>query len=89
MKQILLYNTAIGSINLGDAIISASARAALAPLLADAFVMQMSTHTPAGRFYLKHFVRSAELRFVLGSNLLMGRLNGRFRRHSGRQALTV
>ena len=79
MKQVLLYDPAIGSINLGDAIISASARTALAPLLSDAFVMRMSTHTPAGRFYLRHFVRSVDLRFVLGSNLLMGHLNGRFR----------
>ena len=79
MKKVLLFDPAIGSINLGDHIISAAAREALQPLLQDSFVIDMSTHTPIGIFYQKHFMQDIDLKFVLGSNLLMGKLNGRFR----------
>lgn len=77
--KILLYDPAIASINTGDHIISESARKQLHFLLENSHILSVSTHLPIGRFYFKHFMQGFDYKFVLGSNLLMGRLNGRFR----------
>ena len=62
MKKVLLFDPAIGSINLGDHIIKRAAREALQPLLQDSFVIDMSTHTPIGIFYQKHFMQDIDLK---------------------------
>lgn len=76
-NRVVLYDPAISSLNLGDEIISDSARRQLAPLLDQAYVVDVSTHMPASH-YLR-LVKDADHRFVLGSNLLRGRMNGLFR----------
>lgn len=75
--RVVLYDPAISSMNLGDHIISDSARKHLSPLLEQAYVVDVSTHLPASA-YLRH-LRGADERFVLGSNLLRGRMNRLFR----------
>jgi len=76
-KRVVLYNPALSSINLGDHIIASSAKQHLGPLIDDAFVVEVSTHLPPSR-YMRIF-KEADFRFVLGSNLLRGRMNGIFR----------
>lgn len=76
--KIVLYDPALSSMNLGDHIISESAKRELAELLDPAFVVDVSTHLPVSLLYLRH-LRSADLKLVLGSNLLRGRMNGVFR----------
>lgn len=77
LKRVILYNPAISSINLGDHIIAAGAKEHLRPVIDDAFQVEISTHLPPS-LYMRIF-RKADYRFVLGSNLLRGRMNGIFR----------
>jgi hypothetical protein len=76
-QKVVLYDPSISSLNLGDEIISNGAKRHLAPLLDRSFTVSVSTHMPASA-YLRH-LRDADYKFVLGSNLLRGRMNGLFR----------
>lgn len=78
MKKIILYNPAVSSLNLGDEIIFEGVKDALRPLLADNYIIHVSTHLPVSRFYAD-LLGDADARYVCGSNLLRNyyRLNFR------------
>lgn len=76
-KKILLLNPSIGSLNLGDHIIFQGAYNQIENLLKDSFIVEISTHSPIAK-YLK-CIKEFDLRFVCGSNLLRGKMNGIFR----------
>lgn len=78
MKRAVIYDPSVSSINLGDHIIADSARRQLAPLLEGAFEVTVSTHLPVSVMYARILLR-ADHRFVLGSNLLRGKMNRAFR----------
>ncbi len=77
MPTVLLYDPAVSSLNVGDHIISDSCDRELAPLLADAFAVRISSHLPVSRYLT--YMETPKYRFVCGSNLLRGRMNARFR----------
>jgi len=76
-KQVVLFNPAISSLNMGDHIIFDGANKGLDEILNDAFVVEVSTHLPVSR-YLRH-TKEFDYRFVCGSNLLRGKMNRLFR----------
>lgn len=78
MKRLLLVNPGISSLNLGDEIISDGVKNQLAPLIDKSFTTEVSSHTSISLQYMKA-IGDCDLKFVCGSNLLMGKLNGRFR----------
>ncbi|GAB7306466.1 MULTISPECIES: polysaccharide pyruvyl transferase family protein [Enterococcus] len=69
MNKILLHNPGIGTLNIGDQIISDSAKKQLSSLLKQSFVSEISTHMPNSYYYMRLF-RDMDFSFVLGSNLL-------------------
>ncbi len=77
MPTVLLYDPAVSSLNRGDHIISDSCDRVLAPLLAESFVVRVSSHLPVSRYL--SYVGRVDHRFVCGSNLLRGCMNARFR----------
>ena len=78
IKKIVLYNPAISSINLGDHIISAACKEHLKPIIANDMSIEISTHLPVSNLYLG-LIEDVRYSFVLGSNLLMPKLDARFR----------
>jgi polysaccharide pyruvyl transferase WcaK-like protein len=79
MEKILLFNPAISSINLGDEIISQSSKKYIYQIFKSrSFYVDIPTHTPISNNYLNYF-KDSKLRFVLGTNLLQGKMNGSFR----------
>lgn len=72
MKKVVLYEPSIGSNNTGDSIIVDAAKDALASYLDDAFIIELPTHTPVTKEYLKllNGYRS-DANIVCGSNLLV------------------
>lgn len=73
MRKIVLFDPSITSLNMGDHIIVEAARRQLAGVLSGSFEVSVSTHMPVS-WNLRR-VADADLRFVLGSNILAGRLN--------------
>lgn len=78
MKNIAVMDTSIMSFNLGDQIIMESARKGLSPILKNAFVINMPTHSPLFHRYefslrgTNSFSQSldmVDLKFVCGTNL--------------------
>jgi hypothetical protein len=69
MKKITLYSPGLASYNLGDKIISESAKEQLSYLLDSSFVTEIPTHTPHSFYYMRPLIKN-DLKFVLGSNLL-------------------
>ena len=69
MKKILLLDPGVSSMNLGDKIISDSAKRQIEFLLNKSFVTEISTHMPMTYYYMRLLKNSDHL-FVLGSNLL-------------------
>lgn len=69
MKNIILYNPAISSMNIGDAIIGEGAKDNLDFLLKDSFIVEVSTHLPMSFYYMR-YLKNADFKFVCGSNLL-------------------
>lgn len=67
--QVVLFNPALASQNLGDEIISTSACKWLQPLFTDEFVLHVSSHQKMS-FRYKRYLNDSKLTFVLGSNLL-------------------
>lgn len=78
MKKIILYNPEISSLNLGDGIIAEACKNNLNPILKDAMCVEISTHMPISNYYMR-VIGNYDLSFVLGSNLLMPKMNGIFR----------
>ncbi|HEM5123377.1 TPA: polysaccharide pyruvyl transferase family protein [Streptococcus suis] len=78
LNKIVLYNPAISSLNMGDHIIADAAKGQLDFVLKDAFTVEVSTHLPISRMYLRH-TKDFDLRFVCGSNLLRGKMDRLFR----------
>lgn len=67
--QIILFDPALASQNIGDEIISSSACKWLQPLFRDEFVLHVSSHQKMS-FRYKRYLNDSKLTFVLGSNLL-------------------
>lgn len=78
LQTVLLFNPSTSSINLGDEIIARSAKEELKPLTEGRWTMEISTHLPLSWNFMRS-IRQAEWKFVLGSNLLRGRMNGLWR----------
>ena len=79
MKYIGMFDTSIMSRNQGDHIIMESVRRELKPVLQDAFVINLPTHSPLFRRItalqrsqtnLRNMLKSFDLKFVGGTNLL-------------------
>lgn len=78
MKQTLLINPANSSLNLGDEIIVDGVKKQIDFIIGKTFVTSVSSHLPLSYMY-KKAIGKCDFKFVCGSNLLMGRLNGRFK----------
>lgn len=76
MKNIILFDTAVGTTNKGDDIIMQSATKGLAPILKGNYVVNMPTHiTPfswlqSKMWWKAKWVKAADLKFICGTNLL-------------------
>ena len=78
MKKIIRYNPSLTTLNMGDCIIFESIVQQLAPLFEDSFNVDVSTHLPIS-YVFSNLLKDADYKFVCGTNLLMGKLNGIFR----------
>lgn len=86
MRQILLFDTAIATTNLGDEIILESVKQGLAPILYEALTFRLGTHIEnysakqLGNDNWKYqaLCERADFKFVCGTNLLADSLKGRF-----------
>lgn len=76
MNKVALFDTAIGTSNLGDEIIMESCLAALNPLLARSLCIRFGTHIQNYPFWQKYrnfkyeIADSCDFKFILGTNLL-------------------
>lgn len=77
MKNIVLFDTAIGSSNQGDQIIYDSVVDSMSEILDDAFCLRLGTHISnynLFQFYKKNvkqvFYENADLKFICGTNLI-------------------
>jgi len=77
MNKFILFNTAVGSLNLGDQIINESVNRELLEIIDDGFVAEFSTHTPVTHFYQNNernaiikFADSCKYKFIAGTNIL-------------------
>jgi len=78
LNKILLFNPAISSLNMGDHIISEACKEHLEEVLFQNMNIEISTHLPVSNIYMK-IIKNVKYSFVIGSNLLMPKMNGRFR----------
>lgn len=69
MKKIVLHSPSISSMNIGDEIITESAKKGLENLLEGSFVTEVSTHLPMSWYYMR-YLKDSDYNFVMGSNLL-------------------
>lgn len=69
MKKIVLLDPGVSSTNVGDEIISDSAKKQLNPILKNNFYTSVSTHLPMSYYYMR-LLKDSDYNFVLGSNLL-------------------
>lgn len=67
--QVVLFDPGCASQNIGDEIISSSARRWINPLFENAFIIRVSTHQKMS-FRYRRFLNDSKAYFVLGSNLL-------------------
>jgi len=77
MKKIVLYNPSITTLNVGDNIIFDSVERELAPVLEGAFRVDVSTHLPMNKLFLR-LLSDADYKFACGTNLLRN-MHERFR----------
>lgn len=77
MKNILIFNTAVGSMNTGDYIINESGRNALEDITDGALVLESTTHLPASHWYQNNsksarirYADKSDYKFIIGTNLL-------------------
>lgn len=80
MKKIVIGDTSVGTLNLGTEIIMRYSYGALKPVIDGNLVITIPTHTPAFHSYqmksdLAKWVKSADYRFICGSNLLASRMS--------------
>lgn len=73
MKTLILFDPSIGSLNVGDSIISDSIKEVVTSRFRDFFVCQLPTQTPVSRKIARRF-QNAEVKLVLGSNLLQSHM---------------
>ena len=78
MKKIIRYNPSLTTMNMGDFVIFDSIEKQLGQLFKDAFNIDVSTHLPIS-YVFSNLLNEADYKFVCGTNLLMGKLNGIFR----------
>lgn len=78
LKETLLFNPAISSLNMGDHIIADGVKNQLSPLINNSFFVEVSTHLPISNSYMRH-LKNVDYKFVGGSNLLRGKMNRPFR----------
>lgn len=78
INNTVLFDPAISSLNIGDHIISESAKKQIRPIIENDFIVEVSTHLPISRMYMRH-LKNSEQKFVLGSNLLRGKMDRIFR----------
>ncbi|WMJ22942.1 polysaccharide pyruvyl transferase family protein [Paludicola sp. MB14-C6] len=78
IKTFILFSPAISSLNIGDEIIVDSCKKYLKPLLHNSYVVEFATHVPVTNMYMS-FIGNINHKFVLGSNLLMPKMNQSFR----------
>lgn len=78
MRKIIRYNPSLTTLNMGDFIIFDSIKRELRELFDDAFNIDVSTHLPIS-YIFTNLLKDADYKFVCGTNLLMGKLNGIFR----------
>lgn len=78
MKHTLFINPAESSLNLGDEIIADSVIRQLSFFTKNTFQTSISSHLPLSYMY-KKAIGKCDYKFVCGSNLLMGKLNKRFK----------
>ncbi len=90
MKKVVIFDTAIGTTNLGDEIILQCLEEQLAFLLDNCFLMRFSTHTknmPLSRYFLEtpkiQFSYEADFKLIMGTNLLGLILSGNYGDGSG------
>ncbi|THE09064.1 polysaccharide pyruvyl transferase family protein [Bacillus timonensis] len=69
MKKVVLYSPGLSSMNLGDKIIAESAKEGIDYILNESFTTEVATHLPQSFYYMR-YLKNADLKFVLGSNLL-------------------
>lgn len=69
MRKILLENPGIATFNLGDQIISDSAKNELNSLFANDFIVEVSTHLPLNFYFGRRF-KNFDHKIVLGSNIM-------------------
>ena len=77
MKNIVLFDTSVGSLNQGDNIIMKAIRENMSDILSDNFVITMPTHTPCfykfqekeenKRFF---FTKQCDYKFICGTNMI-------------------
>ncbi|WP_229061240.1 polysaccharide pyruvyl transferase family protein [Parabacteroides goldsteinii] len=75
MKTYLRFNPSVCSINIGDQIIAQSVIEQMKWLFSGNFVIDVSSHQPISWIYYSHVLQNVDLSFVMGSNLLRGKLN--------------
>lgn len=79
MRSFLRFNPALCSVNLGDHIIVDSILKQMDFLFADNYCVDVSSHQPVSFMFTHRVLVGKEMSFVLGSNLLQGRLNSVYR----------
>lgn len=77
-EKIILFNPGQSSLNIGDEIIEDACTQVLNEVFKDKIYISISTHLPISNLYMKN-IEKPEFKFVLGSNLLMSNMCGRFR----------
>lgn len=78
MKKIIRYNPSLTTMNMGDFIIFDSIKKQMGELFDDSYNVDVSTHLPVSMLF-SYILKDADYKFVCGTNLLMGKLNGIFR----------
>lgn len=77
-NQVLYFDPGCATLNVGDEIISDSARRYLDSLFSDAFTVRLSTHQKTS-FRYRRYLRNSRMGFILGSNLLKANMLFGFR----------
>lgn len=77
MKKIIVYDTSIGSKNIGDQIINCSFDTEMDKLINNNFTIKMCTHLPVSHFYqnirrnpLFKYSTECDYKFVVGTNII-------------------
>lgn len=77
MRKAIIFNTAVGSLNVGDYIINEAVRREIIPMFPDSFIVEFPTHTPVTHAY-QNIRRNGQIRYAddcdykiaAGTNLL-------------------